>query len=174
MSKKEIQAKQDRIKKGLKVGISTMKADKNLTDMIKAEVIEANETGSCHLTTVLDEMLTTGTDQSIKDIKQFIRTKLQTLIKCKPTQKSILGEDAKNYQITIKKVNLPMIENLNNEYVNNFTEDDLGKIKVVKSFKKKKEEKTLIEDLIKLMDKHLIETDGIRNAIKEIENGKQK
>jgi hypothetical protein len=93
---------------------------------------------------------------------------------CKPTQKSILGEDAKNYQITIKKVNLPMIENLNNEYVNNFTEDDLGKIKVVKSFKKKKEEKTLIEDLIKLMDKHLIETDGIRNAIKEIENGKQK
>ena len=143
----------DRLEKAIETGIKLMKADKSLTDLIKSEILCSDRFGVSALTKVLDRKLN-GTDlNKVKEVKKFIKTKLQTLVKCKPTQKGLLSkEEIKEYQITIKKVNLKMLEN--SDIVQNFTEKDLGSVRVVKMLKKITEPKTLQEDLIKLVEKH--------------------
>ena len=143
----------ERLEKAIDNGIKLMKADKSLTDLIKSEILKADEFGVSELTKVLDKKLNGADLNKVKEVKKFIKTKLQTLVKCKPTQKGLLSkEELKEYQITIKKVNLKMLES--SDIVQNFTEKDLGSVRVVKMLKKITEPKTLQEDIQKLVEKH--------------------
>ena len=96
-----------------------------------------------------------------KEVKDFVRTKLQTLIKAKATQKSLLGDKVKNFSVTIRKVNKPMIENAENVFCNftngkpaEFDEVEEKSIRVVLVSKEEKEQKGFLEQLEKLCEKH--------------------
>jgi len=143
----------ERLEKAIDTGIKLMKADKSLTDLIKSEILKSDKFGVSALTKVLDSKLNDTDLNKVKEVKKFIKTKLQTLVKCKATQKGLLSkEELRDYQITIKKVNLKMLEN--SEIIQNFTEKDLGSVRVVKMAKKITEPKTLQEDILKLVEKH--------------------
>ena len=66
-----------------------------------------------------------------------------------------------------------MIDDINNErFVGKFEQDDLGKFRVVEE---KKEEKNndldLWEDLVKIIDKHSVDTSVIRNTCDDLDQG---
>ena len=78
---------------------------------------------------------------------------MQTLLKAKAFQTKILGDLTQSRLVTIKKVNLPMIENKpsrefpNGRYVDSFSKDDLGSFRVVVENKK----------IISLLTKEILE-----------------
>lgn len=145
----------------IEIGIKSMTADQHLTDQIKADVLKVDLNGQCNFTKALDKMLKDKDENKQKEVRSFIRTKLQTLIKAKATQKSLLGDKVKNFSITIRKVNKPMIENAENMFCNVvngkpsvFNETDEKSVRVVLVSKEETEKKGFLEQLEKLCEKH--------------------
>lgn len=145
----------------IELGIKSMGADQHLTDQIKADVLTCDLNGQCNFTKALDKMLKDKDENKQKEVRGFIRTKLQTLIKAKATQKSLLGDKVKNFSITIRKVNKPMIENAENVFCNvvngqpsAFNESDEKSVRVVLVSKEETEKKGFLEQLEKLCEKH--------------------
>tara|TARA_A100001201_G_C4092709_1_gene202667 strand:+ start:1444 stop:2022 length:579 start_codon:yes stop_codon:yes gene_type:complete len=145
----------------IELGIKSMGADQHLTDQIKADVLKVDLNGQCNFTKALDKMLKDKDENKQKEVRTFIRTKLQTLIKAKATQKSLLGDKVKNFSVTIRKVNKPMIENSENVFCNVvngqpsvFNETDEKSVRVVLVSKEETEKKGFLEQLENLCEKH--------------------
>ena len=145
----------------IELGIKSMGADQHLTDQIKADVLKVDLNGQCNFTKALDKMLKDKDENKQKEVRTFIRTKLQTLIKAKATQKSLLADKVKNFSVTIRKVNKPMIENVENVFCNFvngkpsvFNETDEKSVRVVLVSKEETEKKGFLEQLENLCEKH--------------------
>lgn len=146
----------------IKIGITANQVDEKMTTAIKDDVLKSGKDGKSQFTKALDKMLkeTNGKPEERKEVTQFVRKKLQTLIKSKQTQTAILGkEGAKSSKVTIKKVSKPMCDNdedffnLNNEPLLFNELDDLKSMRVIVERKEQAEPKTFQEELIKLLDK---------------------
>jgi len=145
----------------IELGIKSMGADQHLTDQIKADVLKADQQGQCNFTKALDKLLKDKDENKQKEVRSFLRTKLQTLIKAKSTQKSLLGDKVKNFSVTIRKVNKPMIENAENIFCSvtngqplEFNETDEKSVRVVLVSKEETEKKGFLEQLEKLIEKN--------------------
>jgi len=108
------------------------------------------------LTQELEEQMDTLTGDKLKALKASIQGELQTRIKMPIVQKELLNtvqepERHKKFKLTVKKVKSTMI---GSDEFPMFTQDDLGKFKVVITPSKKTESKTFEEEMMKLMDKH--------------------
>ena len=134
------------------------------TPQIINDVKNRDKNGQTELTKEFDRILAVGSSEEKDNIKTFIGKKLQTLLKEKPTQEILLGELTNSRILTVKKVNLSMIENKtssqypNGKYVNSFSEKDLGSYRVIMQNKKS----------IVLLPKDLVaKTCAISKAIKD-------
>ncbi len=108
------------------------------------------------LTQEIEEQMDTLTGDKLKALKASIKGELQTRIKMPIVQKELLNtvkepERHKKFKLTVKKVKSTMI---GSDEFPMFTQDDLGKFKVIITPSKKTESKTFEEELLKLMDKH--------------------
>lgn len=108
------------------------------------------------LTQEIEEQMDTLTGEKLKALKASIKGELQTRIKMPIVQKELLNtvqepERHKKFKLTVKKVKSTMI---GSDEFPMFTQDDLGKFKVIITPSKKTESKTFEEELMKLMDKH--------------------
>lgn len=108
------------------------------------------------LTQEIEEQMDTLTGDKLKALKASIKGELQTRIKMPIVQKELLNtvkepERHKKFKLTVKKVKSTMIDS---DEFPMFTQDDLGKFKVIITPSKKTESKTFEEELMKLMDKH--------------------
>jgi len=108
------------------------------------------------LTQEIEEQMDTLTGDKLKALKASIKGELQTRIKMPIVQKELLNtvkepERHKKFKLTVKKVKSTMI---GSDEFPMFTQDDLGKFKVIITPSKKTESKTFEEELMKLMDKH--------------------
>ena len=108
------------------------------------------------LTQEIEEQMDTLTGDKLKALKASIKGELQTRIKMPIVQKELLNtvkepERHKKFKLTVKKVKSTMI---GTDEFPMFTQDDLGKFKVIITPSKKTESKTFEEELLKLMDKH--------------------
>ena len=161
------------------------KTAEKTTSVIKADVFNMNKkTKSSQLTVKFDSLL--NNDKLPKEnkdtVKRFIRTVVQPIIKAKACQEQLLNEDLELMTITIKKVNENMVNDKPSEgfplgkMVDSFSKNDLGKYKVVRSWKKQKEEKTPVE-LLKIwmkangyMKGEKYETKPVNELLKEIDS----
>ena len=136
----------------LDLGMEIGDKNKKVTDIIKRDFHHRNkDTNKTQLTEKFDNILASDGNEDMKeDIKGFIKKQVQTMIKEKPVQFAILGDENETHSVTIKKVTLPMVENIDGIY-DNFNESDLGSYRVVKVAKPQKEELTLAEELMKWM-----------------------
>lgn len=149
VDKPSVKDVQDMINKGM----NAVKQDSHFTDILKRDLINMNpKTGETVLTSELNKIFTDGTKLQQERCKKWIKTRLQTLIKEKSVQVAILDKDKKVKKMTIKKVNLPML-NEDSKCLMNFTAEDLGQFRVIIE-EKKTEVKEFEEELRKLMDKH--------------------
>ena len=108
------------------------------------------------LTQEIEEQMDTLTGDKLKALKASIKGELQTRIKMPIVQKELLNtvqepERHKKFKLTVKKVKSPMI---GSDDFPMFTQDDLGKFKVIITPSKKTESTAFEEELLKLMDKH--------------------
>ena len=108
------------------------------------------------LTQEIEEQMDTLTGDKLKALKASIKGELQTRIKMPIVQKELLNtvkepERHKKFKLTVKKVKSTMI---GSDEFPMFTQDDLGKFKVIITPSKKTESQTFEEELMKLMDKH--------------------
>ena len=135
----------------LELGVEIGDKNKKVTDIIKRDFHHRDKkTNKTQLTEKFDNILAGDNEDMKEDIKGFIKKQVQTMIKEKPVQFAILGDEQETHSVTIKKVTLPMIENIEGIY-DNFNETDLGSYRVVKIAKPQKEELTLGEELLKWM-----------------------
>ena len=135
----------------LELGVEIGDKNKKVTDIIKRDFHHRDKkTNKTQLTEKFDNILAGDNEDMKEDIKGFIKKQVQTMIKEKPVQFTILGDEQETHSVTIKKVTLPMIENVDGIY-DNFNETDLGSYRVVKIAKPQKEELTLGEELLKWM-----------------------
>lgn len=135
----------------LELGVEIGDKNKKVTDIIKRDFHHRDKkTNKTQLTDKFDNILAGENEDMKEDIKRFIKKQVQTMIKEKPVQFAILGDEQETHSVTIKKVTLPMIENVDGIY-DNFNETDLGSYRVVKIAKPQKEELTLGEELLKWM-----------------------
>tara|TARA_R100000734_G_scaffold11040_1_gene8292 strand:- start:678 stop:1265 length:588 start_codon:yes stop_codon:yes gene_type:complete len=135
----------------LELGVEIGDKNKKVTDIIKRDFHHRDKkTNKTQLTEKFDNILAGDNEDMKEDIKGFIKKQVQTMIKEKPVQFAILGDEQETHSVTIKKVTLPMIENIDGIY-DNFNETDLGSYRVVKIAKPQKEELTLGEELLKWM-----------------------
>ncbi|QDP61120.1 MAG: hypothetical protein Unbinned3325contig1000_5 [Prokaryotic dsDNA virus sp.] len=165
------------VKKFFTEGVQLQKLTKKMTDLIKRDFFHRDKkTNTTKLTKELDRILANKDPRSqkkIANVKAFVRKQLQTLIKSKQTQQVLLGDLVTVRKVTMKKVTQPMIDDVNNErFIGKFEQNDLGKFRVVEE---KKEEKNndldLWEDLLKLIDKHSVDTSVIRNTCDDLDQG---
>ena len=146
---------QDDIDKVVKGGVQTNKIETFMTDIITRDIFLANKKNAeTLLTKELDRIYATETPAKITATKQWVKTKLQVLVKAKSVQRRLLGDDVKTKSITIKKVNNGVLTDDKCLNKNLFRDKDLGLFKVIIQAKKVTEEKTFEEELIKLMTKH--------------------
>ena len=123
-----------------------------MADIIRRDLIHRNkDTGQSYLTRTLDDIMKSDDEQSKDLTKIWVRTRLQTIIKSKPVQIALLGDDYSSQSLTIKKVNKPMIGN--DKLLTKFDESAIGSFRVsVES--KEKETKSFEDELTALLDKH--------------------
>tara|TARA_R110002096_G_scaffold89751_4_gene203986 strand:- start:4009 stop:4563 length:555 start_codon:yes stop_codon:yes gene_type:complete len=146
---------QDDIDKVVKGGVQTNKIETFMTDIITRDIFLANKKNAeTLLTKELDRIYATETPAKITATKQWVKTKLQVLVKAKSVQRRLLGDDVKTKSITIKKVNNGVLTDDKCLNKNLFKDKDLGLFKVIIQAKKVTEEKTFEEELTKLMTKH--------------------
>jgi len=143
-------------------GLVLVEKSKSVTDVITRDLHHADENNETQLTKKFDNIMNTSKDDKIKgeklqellevrkQLKRFVKTQIQTLVKEKPTQLAILEDNHKVMTATLKKVNKPMIENVDGKYVDNFNESDLGKYRLVRMHKEQKADR-LEERLLKWM-----------------------
>ena len=154
VSKKETEAQEL-----LKLAIQSTKIDAHLTEKIVDDLMTANKDGQTTLTKVIDKVFKGNDEEAKEDTKTFLRTKLQVMIKNKNVQKKILG-DKKGLMITMKKVNNPMVDNEESQFLNlsgepaEFNESDIKSVRVVVEQKKPNEPKSFVEELYSLLEKH--------------------
>lgn len=139
------------IKLVLEEGLKMVEKSDFISDVLRRDLHHKNDKNQTQLTQSFDNILKSDNLELIADTKRFIKQQVQTLVKEKAVQESVLGEDFKNFSITVKKVNLPMIENKDGIYADNFNESDLGSFRVIRMHKEQKEELTLEESLLKWM-----------------------
>ena len=159
----------------IKIGLTANKVDANLSKVICLDVLKSDKNGQSTFTKTFDKMFKNGTTEERKELADFMRTKVQTLIKAPATQREILGDGHKVSKVTMKKVNLPMCDN-DSDFFNMkgeqlvFNESDHKSVRIVVERKEKKEPKTFEEELFKLMERHektvedlfpIIESQGI-------------
>ena len=160
----------------IKIGLTANKVDANLSKVICLDVLKSDENGQSTFTKTFDKMFKNGTTEERKELADFMRTKVQTLIKAPATQKEILGDGHKVSKVTMKKVNLPMCDNdsdffnMKGEQLVFNEKSDHKSVRIVVERKEKKEPKTFEEELFKLMERHektvedlfpIIESQGI-------------
>ena len=152
----------------LSLGCEVGEKSKKITDVIKRDFHHRNkETNKTQLTEKFDNILASDGNEEMKEsIKGFIKKQVQTLIKEKPVQFAILGDEQETHSVTIKKVTLPMVENVDGIY-ENFNESDLGSFRIVKIAKPKTEELSLEEELMKWMRSK--KPDGLYTGSKGLE-----
>tara|TARA_R100000329_G_scaffold123701_1_gene102218 strand:- start:1287 stop:1904 length:618 start_codon:yes stop_codon:yes gene_type:complete len=143
-------------------GLILVEKSKSVTDVITRDLHHADENNETQLTKKFDNIMDSTKDDKIKgeklqellevrkQLKRFVKTQIQTLVKEKPTQLAILEDNHKVMTATLKKVNKPMIENVDGKYVDNFNESDLGKYRLVRMHKEQKADR-LEERLLKWM-----------------------
>ena len=147
-----------------------VKMDK-VTEILKRDVFNQTKNHQTELTKRFDLIL--GDDKTPaknkQDLKNFIRKQVQTLIKEKATQEILLNEATSEKKVTIKKVTSAMILNEVSEkyptgqFVNTFTEKDLGSYRVIVENKPAPKEFDLLEALVKFCkanDVEAISQDG--------------
>lgn len=158
-------------------GMNTMKTEKAMTDIIVSDLFN-RKNGDSELTIELNRIFKEDRSEKVAQVKKWVKSRLQTLIKESTVQDRLLGEKVKTEQITVKKVTKPMVENVDGLYLDNFNESDLGTFKSVR-IKKVKNEDTLEESLMKWMrsqglhDKEADEydTETVKALIENIEKG---
>ena len=161
----------------IELGVMTMKTEKKMTDIIVADLFN-RKNGDSELTIELNRIFKEDRPEKVAQVKNWVKTRLQTLIKESSVQDRLLGEKVKEEQITVKKVTKPMIENAEGLYLDNFNESDIGTFKSVR-IKKIKNDDTLEESLMKWMrsqglhDKESDEydTETVKALIENIEKG---
>ncbi len=143
-------------------GLILVEKSKSVTDVITRDLHHADENNETQLTKKFDNIMDSTKDDKIKgeelqellevrkQLKRFVKTQIQTLVKEKPTQLAILEDDHKTMTATLKKVNKPMVENVEGKYVDNFNETDIGKYRLVRMYKEQKADR-LEERLLKWM-----------------------
>jgi len=101
---------------------------------------------------------TTATEKT--RIKEFMRTKVQPLIKGKVAQQKLLAENEqfKTHTVTIKKVKSTMPEKEGLEHLAPY----VGTYRVIIEPKKVEADKTFEEELQKLMEKHIKTVSDVR------------
>jgi len=72
------------------------------------------------------------------------------MVKDKQVQLAVLLDDVKTQKVTVKMVNKPMVENSDGKYIDQFSTDDLGSFRVVRTHSQTPE-LTLAEELAKWM-----------------------
>tara|TARA_R100000951_G_scaffold33631_1_gene28463 strand:+ start:465 stop:1040 length:576 start_codon:yes stop_codon:yes gene_type:complete len=155
----KVSKKEEEAQELLKLAIQSTKIDAHLTEKIVDDLMTANKDGQTTLTKVIDKVLKGNDEEAKKDTKTFLRTKLQVMIKNKNVQKKILG-DKKGLMITMKKVNNPMVDNDEGQFLNiageiaEFNESDIKSVRVVVEQKKPNEPKSFEEELYSLLEKH--------------------
>ncbi len=138
------------INDALSLGCEMVTKSQIVTDVIKRDLHHRDENNQTQLTNKFDAIMKDGDEEMKEDIKRFIKRQVQTLIKEKPVQFTILGDEQETHSVTLKKVTMPMIENVEGIY-DNFNESDLGSFRVVKIAKPQAEELSLEEELMKWM-----------------------
>ena len=174
----------------LTVGTTVQKEVDKISDIIRADFWNRNKTtNKSALTVAFDKIMNTdqaklkkgeklSTPEMREDLKRFIRKQVQTLVKEKATQEALLGEKVECEKVTVKKVNLPMVENNSTEkfpsgrYVDNYNESDLGSYRVVREHKPVKPADDKLEALIKFIDSHELDTNEVRTLCDLIDDGK--
>jgi uncharacterized protein YukJ len=131
----------------------------NIGEQLAELMSFTNENFENPLTEELEQQINTleGTDLAI--LKESIKGELQPRLAMKHVQEAILDTDlnnlmSKKVKVTIKKVKSTMI---GHKDFPQFTQEDLGKFKVITTPKgetKPKQELTFNEELMKLMDAH--------------------
>ena len=131
----------------------------NIGEQLAELMSFTNENFENPLTEELELQINTleGTDLAI--LKESIKGELQPRLAMKHVQEAILDTDlnnlmSKKVKVTIKKVKSTMI---GHKDFPQFTQEDLGKFKVITTPKgetKPKQELTFNEELMKLMDAH--------------------
>lgn len=153
----------------LELGCEIGEKSSTVTDIIKRDFHHRDKkTNKTQLTEKFDNILASDGNEEMKEsIKGFIKKQVQTMIKEKPVQFAILGDEQETHSVTIKKVTLPMIENAEGIY-DNFNESDLGSYRVVKIAKEEKEELSLEQELLKWMRSQ--KKNGLYTGSKGLEN----
>ena len=143
-------------------GLVLVAKSKSISKIITRDLHHVDQNNETQLTKKFDNILDNSKDDKMKgdklqellevrkQIKKFVRQQIQTLVKEKPTQLAILQDDHKKMSVTLKRVNKPMIENNDGLYVDNFNENELGKYRLVRTWKKQ-EDLTLAQELAKWM-----------------------
>jgi len=148
-----------------------LEKDDQITKMLRCDLFHSDkQTGTSVITTELDRIMEEETEETIQIVKEFVRKRVQTLIKEKSVQTALLGENYKNQKITIKRVTNPMVENTEGRFEGSFNEVDKGKFRVVVENKPTKPEDTLEQSLIKWMDAHEVDTTVCRELLSNIDN----
>lgn len=136
-------------------GIKTNELEDSMVDIIIRDIFNANkEKAETLLTKELNRVYEEESPEFVTSTKKWVKTRLQTIVKAKTVQMKLLGEDTKNKIVTIKKINNGVLNGDKCLNRNLFSNDDLGKFKVVLEAKKVAEPKTFEEELLKLMEKH--------------------
>tara|TARA_R100000234_G_scaffold15583_1_gene8500 strand:+ start:1670 stop:2245 length:576 start_codon:yes stop_codon:yes gene_type:complete len=133
------------------IGCSLQGKIDQITPIIIADVCNADENNQTQITKTIDKILASDDEEMKADVKRFVGKSLQTLIKEKPTQEQLLGEDASFLLMSVKKVNKSMVENKDGRYIHNYNESDLGSYRVVLMEKKEKKDLSLAQELAKWM-----------------------
>jgi len=116
-----------------------------------------NEDFENPLTEEIEKQMDILEGNDLAELKESIRTELQPRLKMKQVQSAILDQSdivSKTHKITIKKVNSKMV---GHKDFPQFSQEDLGKYKVILSKKKAKPEPEVqsFEDALQdLMDEH--------------------
>tara|TARA_Y100001973_G_scaffold77355_1_gene113148 strand:+ start:144 stop:719 length:576 start_codon:yes stop_codon:yes gene_type:complete len=133
------------------IGCSLQGKIDQITPIIIADVCNADENNQTQITKTIDKILASDDEEMKTDVKRFVGKSLQTLIKEKPTQEQLLGDDASCLLMSVKKVNKSMVDNKDGIYIHNYNESDLGSYRVVLMEKKEKKDLSLAQELAKWM-----------------------
>lgn len=143
-------------------GLILVERSKSITEIITRDLHHADNNNETQLTKKLDSIMDSTKDDKLKgdklqellevrkQLKRFVKTQIQTLVKEKPTQLAILEDDHTTMVATLKRVNKPMVDNAEGKYVDSFNEKEIGKYRLVRMYKNK-EELTLAQELAKWM-----------------------
>jgi len=138
-------------------GLQNQNSESKMTDIIKRDLFTADKrTGQTIMTKQLNKFFSSEKESEERktECKKWVRTRLQTLIKEKSVQELLLGDDMKVSSLTIKKVNKGVLSSDKTLNKNCFTDKDLGQFRLIKESKKPVVEKSFVEELLKLMEKH--------------------